>query len=62
MAESTQDLSDIQKAWRVVRMGKPSKAVEIDTSLPVPKDVKQGEVLVKIHAAALNPVYVSFMA
>ncbi|KAG9100106.1 hypothetical protein FRC07_010448, partial [Ceratobasidium sp. 392] len=47
-------IPDTQKGWRVVRQGVPSKALELQT-FPVPK-IKEGEVLVKIEAAALNPV------
>lgn len=49
-----------QKAWRVVRRGRPEGALHLDHSAPVQsfEDLKQGEVLVKVHAAALNPVCV----
>ncbi|QRW00480.1 Zinc-binding dehydrogenase [Ceratobasidium sp. AG-Ba] len=51
---------ETQKGWRVVRQGTPSKAVALQT-FPVPK-VKDGEVLVKIEAGALNPVGYKLMA
>lgn len=46
-----------QSAWIVVRQGFPAKAVEFKTDWPVPKKLEQGEVLVRIQAAALNPAY-----
>ncbi|PPQ72092.1 hypothetical protein CVT24_008379 [Panaeolus cyanescens] len=49
-------IPDVQKAWVVVRSGKPAKAVVLKADWPVPKQLKQGEVLVKIQAAAFNPV------
>ncbi|CAE6410268.1 unnamed protein product [Rhizoctonia solani] len=45
---------ETQQGWRVVRQGPPSKALAFET-FPVPK-IRSGEVLVKIEAAALNPV------
>ncbi|KAF7972645.1 hypothetical protein HWV62_17312 [Athelia sp. TMB] len=45
-----------QKTWKVVRQGKPSKALEFDEHSAVPSELKRGEVLVKVQAAALNPV------
>ncbi|KAH7340596.1 hypothetical protein B0J17DRAFT_652028 [Rhizoctonia solani] len=45
---------ETQKGWRVVRQGPPRKALALQT-FPVPT-VRDGEVLVKIEAAALNPV------
>ena len=41
----------------VVKQGKPRDALALKTDVPVPKP-KQGEVLVRVRAAALNPVYV----
>ncbi|ETW85496.1 quinone oxidoreductase 6 [Heterobasidion irregulare TC 32-1] len=45
-----------QKAWRVVAQGPPSKALRLDKELPVPTQLDKGNVLVKVQAAALNPV------
>lgn len=46
-----------QKAWMVVKQGKPRNALVLKTDVPVPKP-KKGEVLVRVRAAALNPVCV----
>jgi hypothetical protein len=48
----------VQRAWRVVRQGHPSKALKYVNDAPVRTDLADGEVLVKVGAAALNPVYV----
>lgn len=45
-----------QKTWVVARQGKPSKALVFDEHATVPSQLKPGEVLVKVKAAALNPV------
>ncbi|CAE7153795.1 unnamed protein product [Rhizoctonia solani] len=45
---------ETQNGWRVVRQGPPRRALALQT-FPVPR-VRDGEVLVKIEAAALNPV------
>jgi NADPH:quinone reductase-like Zn-dependent oxidoreductase len=50
-------IPDEQTAWVVVRQGFPNKALSLKTNWPVPKELGSGEVLVKIQAAALNPVY-----
>lgn len=45
-----------QKAWRVLRQGKPADVLELQDDVPVVSDLTDGEVLVKIKSAALNPV------
>ncbi|THH14714.1 hypothetical protein EW146_g5661 [Bondarzewia mesenterica] len=45
-----------QKAWRIVARGPPSTALKLDKELPVPTKFREGEVLIKVQAAALNPV------
>ncbi|KIJ32415.1 hypothetical protein M422DRAFT_265744 [Sphaerobolus stellatus SS14] len=47
-----------QRAWLVIKRGTPSKAVVLKKDFPVPKHakLKKGEVIVKVHAGALNPV------
>lgn len=44
-----------QKTWRVTRKGKPADVLKL-TDAPVPAKLKKGEVLLKVQAAALNPV------
>ena len=53
------DIPLTQRAWIVARRGTPAQALELRTDWPVPK-LGEGEVLVKVQAAALNPVYVFF--
>lgn len=50
-------IPDTQKAWMIVRKGMPSDALLLDEHAAVPK-LGKDEVLVKVQAAALNPVYV----
>lgn len=44
-----------QKTWRVTRRGKPEDVLKL-ADAPVPAKLKKGEVLLKVQAAALNPV------
>lgn len=46
----------VQKTWKVVRQGRPSQALVFDDQAAVPSELQPGEVLVKVKAAALNPV------
>lgn len=50
-------LPPTQQAWRIVRRGTPAHALVLE-DIPIPNKIPAGEVLVKIQAAALNPVYV----
>ncbi|KAJ8597885.1 NAD(P)-binding protein [Rhizopogon salebrosus TDB-379] len=52
---NTSNLPKTQRAWRAVKRGKPSEALVLQTDVPVPS-LSPGEVLVKVQAAALNPV------
>ena len=51
-------IPETQRVWKVVRNGEPKVALELDEHAPVPSKLPEGEVLVKVQAAALNPVYV----
>jgi hypothetical protein len=46
----------VQRAWTVVKRGKPANALVLRSDWPVPQKLEKGEVLVKVQAAALNPV------
>ena len=47
---------DTQRAWIAMRKGKPADAVKLSETWPVPKKLDKDEVLVKVQAAAYNPV------
>ena len=46
--------SPTMKSWRVTASGEPAKVLQFG-DVPVPK-LKKGDILVKVQAAALNPV------
>lgn len=50
-----------QQAWIVDRRGEPKDALSFRIDWPVPSKLAKGEVLVKVQAAALNPVGYKFM-
>jgi NADPH:quinone reductase-like Zn-dependent oxidoreductase len=52
----TSQVPTTQQAWVAVRKGLPSEALEFRVDYPVPNLLADGEVLVKVQAAALNPV------
>ncbi|KAH7108462.1 hypothetical protein BKA62DRAFT_682267 [Auriculariales sp. MPI-PUGE-AT-0066] len=51
-----------QLLWCVVRRGTPAKALEVDGNAAIPSDLSEDQVLVKVDAAALNPLGFKFMA
>lgn len=55
--ESTRKIPDKQKAWLVTGKGEPAQVLRFDQGAPVPSKLAPGEVLIKVQAAALNPVY-----
>ncbi|EGN95474.1 hypothetical protein SERLA73DRAFT_186503 [Serpula lacrymans var. lacrymans S7.3] len=48
-------LTSSQRAWTAVKRGSPAKALALQ-DVPIPSKLVEGEVLVKVQAAALNPV------
>ncbi|KAF8504133.1 hypothetical protein BU17DRAFT_58327 [Hysterangium stoloniferum] len=53
---SSHEIPTTQRAWVVTKRGSPNEAVILREDFPVDSKLKKGEVLVKVHAAALNPV------
>ncbi|KAL1747403.1 hypothetical protein HDZ31DRAFT_80514 [Schizophyllum fasciatum] len=60
-ANSAPALPTTQRAWIIERRGPPEKALRLHHDWPVPKP-QPGEVLVRVQAAALNPVGYKLMA
>jgi NADPH:quinone reductase-like Zn-dependent oxidoreductase len=58
--DTTTQLPLKQKAWLVVRRGAPKDAVVFSDQVDVPSKLAPGEVLIKVQAAAFNPVFVHF--
>lgn len=56
------DIPRAQKAWLVTKNGEPKDALTLKTDCPVPRQVKSGNVLVRVDYAALNPADLNFMA
>ncbi|PSS35502.1 hypothetical protein PHLCEN_2v1527 [Hermanssonia centrifuga] len=48
--------SQTQRAWINVAKGNPADVLVIDEKRPIPTQLADGEVLIKVQAAALNPV------
>ena len=55
-AKEDKKLPVTQRSWRLTGSGEPAKVLKLAEDTPVPAKLKKGEVLVKVHAAALNPV------
>lgn len=56
MSSDTAQIPTTQKAWHVVRRGSPAQALKLEAHAPVPSKLEPGEILVRVEAAALNPV------
>jgi hypothetical protein len=54
-----QQLPATQRLYRVARKGEPKTALELIRDASVPSELQDGDVLVKVDAAALNPVCVA---
>lgn len=52
------DIPATQRSYRATGKGEPRKAIQLVKDFPVTTALKEGEVLVKVQAAALNPLYV----
>ncbi|KAI0655132.1 NAD-P-binding protein [Cubamyces menziesii] len=61
-AKEDKKLPATQRSWRLTGSGEPAKVLKLAEDTPVPAKLKKGEVLVKVHAAALNPVGYKMMA
>jgi NADPH:quinone reductase-like Zn-dependent oxidoreductase len=49
-------LPEKQRAWRLLKQGKPRQALSLQDDVAVPSKLAAGQVLVRIEAAALNPL------
>ncbi|KAJ7627536.1 hypothetical protein DFH06DRAFT_1442816 [Mycena polygramma] len=49
-------------AWLVTQRGHPRDALQLKTGLPIPTQVPEGHVLLKVQAVALNPAGYKLMA
>ncbi|KAI0335216.1 NAD-P-binding protein [Cubamyces sp. BRFM 1775] len=54
--EDKKTLPATQRSWRITGSGEPAKVLKLAEDTPVPAKLKKGEVLVRVQAAALNPV------
>jgi len=55
-------LPQAQRGWQITARGVPKDVLKLNNDLPVPTSIPQGHVLVKVLAAALNPVGYKLMA
>ncbi|KAJ7890706.1 hypothetical protein B0H14DRAFT_2690418 [Mycena olivaceomarginata] len=46
-------------AWFAVKKGHPGQSLQLRTDLPIPTKLPKNHVLVKVQAAALNPVFIA---
>ncbi|KAI0335215.1 NAD-P-binding protein [Cubamyces sp. BRFM 1775] len=55
------EIPTTQKTWRITGSGEPAKVLKLSNDTPVSSKLKKGEVLVRVQAAALNPVGYTLM-
>ena len=58
--DSRPPLLSVQTAYRIVRKGNPTTALVRDNNTPVPVNIPKGQVLIKVQAVSLNPMYAFF--
>ena len=54
-AASSDSIPSVNKAWLYSEYGKAADVLKLDPNVPVP-EIKEDQVLIKVVAAALNPV------
>ncbi|KAI0343538.1 NAD-P-binding protein [Trametopsis cervina] len=59
---STTEIPKKQQAWIVVRRGEPKDAVKFTDQREVPSKIPKGHALIKVEAAAMNPVGYKLMS
>ncbi len=55
MSQKDETIPTTQRAWVIEKLGGPRDSLRLHADRPVPKP-ETGEALVKIQAAALNPM------
>lgn len=59
---ATEELPTTQKVWLVTKNGEPKDALCLKADYPVPRQVKSGNILVRVDYGALNPADLNFMS
>ena len=61
-ASTVISLPRTQRVWRAVRKGTPQDGLQFDSAARISAELQPGEILVKVAAAALNPVGYKLLA